>query len=333
MKKRLGCRIIPTIGLSTHTLYIAVALEDLAKTGASILDASIRMDHQTRFRFPLLPCSLQGFKHESMIERSRQRPADDLTREQINKDRQIHPTLLQTDVGNVADPYPIGALDLEATPEAVGRDRKGVLRLGGHSKAAAHDRAQAHRFHPFRDPIFANFPVFGPQGPRDFRAARPTTTGLIEALNRLIQPLGFLRLPTGIAFLPGIKPTARHRQYTAHLPNTPPRAVPENKAIAIHYRPSEKMASAFFSISRSRRSRSFSRCKWRTCSSWTDKWPLPGKASAPSSPSGRFQREIIPWLRPKRRSTSVARAPSSLAIRIASSLNSRSYFPAMDTPP
>jgi hypothetical protein len=44
MKKRLGYRIIPTIGLSTHTLYIAVALEDLAKTGASILDASIRMD-------------------------------------------------------------------------------------------------------------------------------------------------------------------------------------------------------------------------------------------------------------------------------------------------
>ena len=68
MKKRLGYRIIPTIGLSTHTLNIAVALEDLAKTGASILDASIRMDHQTRFRFPLFPCSFQGFKHESMIE-------------------------------------------------------------------------------------------------------------------------------------------------------------------------------------------------------------------------------------------------------------------------
>ena len=183
-----------------------------------------------------------------------------------------------------------------------------MLRLSGHPKTAAHNRAQPHRLHPFSDSILADFPVFRPKRPRDFGATRSTAANLVESFNRPIQSLGFLLASTRTAFLPGVKPTTRHFQHPAHLSNTPQRAVLENKAIAIHYRPSEKMASAFFKISRSRRSRSFSRCKARTCSSLADKWPLPGKASGPSC-SWRFQREIIPWLSPKRLSTSVARAP------------------------
>ena len=332
-KKPFCNGIIPTISFATHTLYKRAFLEPLGKSSASILDASIRMDHQTPRRISVASGAFERLKDQSMIQRLRKRPADDLTRKQINEDRQIHPPLLQSDIGNIADPHAIGRIDLEAAPESIRRHRKSMLRLSGHPKTAAHNRAQPHRLHPFSDSILADFPVFRPKRPRNFGATRSTAANLVESFNRPIQSLGFLLASTRTAFLPGVKPTTRHLQHPAHLSNTPQRAVLENKAIAIHYRPSEKMASAFFKISRSRCNRSFSRCKWRTCSSFADKWPLPGKASAPSLRSCRFYREIIPWLRPKRRSISVACAPSSAAKWMASSLNSRSYFTAMDTPP
>ena len=77
-----------------------------------------------------------------MIEITRKGPTDDLTRKQINKYRQIHPALLQTDVGNIAALYPIGCLDLEAASESAGSNRKSMLRLGRYPKTAMHDRAQ-----------------------------------------------------------------------------------------------------------------------------------------------------------------------------------------------
>ncbi len=200
MEKRFGHCIIPTIGFSTHALYPVVLLEVLPKSGASILDASILMDHQTPRRISVASGALERLKDQSMIQRLRKRPADDLTRKQINEDRQIHPPLLQADIGNIADPHAIGRIDLEAATESIRRHRKSMLRLGGYSKSAAHNRAQAHHFHPFSDSILTDVPVFRPQRPRDFGTTRPTTTGLIEALNRLIQPLGFLRLPTGSRF-------------------------------------------------------------------------------------------------------------------------------------
>ena len=128
--------------------------------------------------------------------------------------------------------------------------------------------------------------------------------------------------------------TARHLQDPAHLLNTPLSAVLIDEAVARHYRPSEKMASAFFNISRSRRSRPFSRCRSHTWGSLAGRWPVPGNASSPCSRKCRFQREIIPLPIPKRCSTSVAWTPSSDAKRMASSLNYRSnFFCPMDTPP
>ena len=106
MEKRFGHRIIPTVGFSTHALYKAVALEVVPKAGASILDASIGVDHQALIGLAVLPCPVQGLKHQPMIQITRKRPADDLTRKQVDKYRQIHPALLQTDVGDIADPTP-----------------------------------------------------------------------------------------------------------------------------------------------------------------------------------------------------------------------------------
>ena len=60
MGKRFGHRIIPTVGFSTPALYKAVALEVVPKAGASILDASIGVDHQAQIRLPVLPARTRG---------------------------------------------------------------------------------------------------------------------------------------------------------------------------------------------------------------------------------------------------------------------------------
>ena len=59
MEKRFGHRIIPTVGFSTHALYKAVALEVVPNAGASILDASIGVDHQAPIRLPVLPAQVR----------------------------------------------------------------------------------------------------------------------------------------------------------------------------------------------------------------------------------------------------------------------------------
>jgi hypothetical protein len=97
--------------------------------------------------------------------------------------------------------------------------------------------------------------------------------------------------------------------------------------------PSEKMARAFFKISRSRRSRLFSLFSGRCRSSSGFKRSLPGKAYAPSPLSWCFQRERTPWLNPSRPSTSRLVTPGSATIRTASNLNSKSYFLDINTPP
>jgi hypothetical protein len=88
-----------------------------------------------------------------------------------------------------------------------------------------------------------------------------------------------------------------------------------------------------FKMSRSRRSRSFSRFKRRSSSSSGVKCPLPGKASSPWWANWRFQRERPPWPIPSRFSTAPAVTPGSDAIRTASSLNSLSYDFGIHTPP
>jgi hypothetical protein len=60
MEKRFDHRIVPTISFPTHALYPAILLEVLPKAGASILDASIRMDHQTPLWFSVASSALDA---------------------------------------------------------------------------------------------------------------------------------------------------------------------------------------------------------------------------------------------------------------------------------
>ena len=141
-EKRFGYGILSTVGFSTHALYETVAVEVVAKAGASILDASIGVDHQASIRLAVYRARSGALKHQPMIQITRKAPTDNFTRKQVDEYRQTHPALLQTDVGNIAALYPIGCLDLEAASESAGSNRKSMLRLGRYPKTAMHDRAQ-----------------------------------------------------------------------------------------------------------------------------------------------------------------------------------------------
>ena len=168
--------------------------------------------------------------------------------------------------------------------------------------------------------------------PGDLRAAIAALAAGKDLADLGIQAL-IIQLPLArLSLNPSLISAARHLKDSAHLLHTKFRAVLAHEP---EYRcgSSEKMATAFFKMSRSRRSRSFSRLSCRNSSSAGFKWPLPGKACLGSWLNCRFHRLKTPWPIPNRRSTSLAVTPGSAAIRTASNLNSQSYVRGIDTPP
>jgi len=112
----------------------------------------------------------------------------------------------------------------------------------------------------------------------DLRTAITALACVTDFANLSIQALIIKLAFTRLALQPSVISTARHLQNSAHLQYTPQSAVlayePEYRCGSV-----EKMATAFFKMSRSRRSRSFSRLSRRTSSSWGLKCPLPANTS------------------------------------------------------
>ena len=283
---------------------------------------------------PSLTGVLQSLEHPLMAQRLIQRPPHYFARIQIEENRQIQPALSRPYVGDITNPGLVGVSGLEIALQPIGSHRKGVVRVRRLAKSTPDDRAQSQCAHPSSHSIFSYRPTFFPQRTRDFGAARALFANLKKAFDRPIETTRFSSSGAFSTPFPRIIPTGRHLQDSAHLLNTPQSAVLVDETIASHYPFSEKMTTAFFKISRSRRSRSFSRRRSRSSTSLGRTWPVPGKASSSSSRNWRFQREIMPLLIPKRRSTSDAFIPASEAMPIASNLNARSNpLCAINTPP
>ena len=62
-EERFGNRIVPTICLSAHALNKLMGVDSLSKAIAAILDASNRVDHQSRIGSSLPYCTRQGREH------------------------------------------------------------------------------------------------------------------------------------------------------------------------------------------------------------------------------------------------------------------------------
>src|SRR5210317_42032 len=331
-EKRFSHRIIPTISLARHTLNKSMAFEFISKARARILHATIRMKNKAVSGMSTLDRPLQRHNHHFMAQRAAQRPADHHTGEHIDDHCQVQPTGSGRQIRDIRYPHPVRSLRRKVSFKQIRCHREFMFAIGGHLIFTSNLGTQPGLAHSLGHTVFTHLtaPISKLLG--DLRAAVAPLALLIDFANLSIQSLIIKLASTRLAFQPSVISTARHLKDSAHLQYTPNRAVlayePEYRCGSV-----EKMATAFFKISRSRRSRSFSRLSRRISSSSGFKRPLPTNACAPESLSSRFQRERTPWPIPSRLSTDALVIPGSAAIRTASTLNSKSYFLGIDTPP
>ena len=152
-----------------------------------------------------------------------------------------------------------------------------MLGIGCRSIFAPIDRTQPHIFHSAGNAVFADWKSHVIEFVSDFRA---TTTPFMSVENGFDANSQALVINSSLALrpvAPVVIAATRHRKSMAHLLNTPESAVLVYEFEYL-FGSSEKMATAFFRMSRSCRRRSFSRLRRRSSSSSGLRWPLPGNA-------------------------------------------------------
>src|SRR4029077_2320529 len=83
-----------------------------------------------------------------------------------------------------------------------------------------------------------------------------------------------------LVLTPTVEAAARHSEHPTHPLHSKLLTVIDHERVLHGWWGPEKIANAFFRISRSSRTRAFSRCNRRTCSGSGCRWPLPGNSSA-----------------------------------------------------
>src|SRR5580698_479852 len=217
--------------------------------------------------------SLQGFFHQGGFQGATQGPAHDPAAEQIHDRRQINPALDGPDVGDVGDPDLIGRGGSPERLEVVGRNRVGVMAVGGAgTKSPLGPGAEAGGPHEPGDPVLA--------GP-DARAAqlvehpRAAVAGLVFLVDPADMLREFARAPGAFALgtvEPPVVTAARHLKGPGQFLKGIIGGEVFHKGISFGSGSWETMPSAFFRISFLRLAIWSSRCVLR--SSCANCWAL-----------------------------------------------------------
>ena len=180
---------------------------------------------QARLRTPRVDRHLQRVDHDVGVHRRRHRPADDLAREQIHRDREVEPALVGRDVGHVRDPDLVGCVGPEVAIHAIGRDREAVVGVRGlHSEASLRLRTQAGNAHQARDPMPTAGHAAAPQRAEHARRAVDLAAVVEHAADQLgefavpLRPVAFVATEPRVETAPG-DPQGRAQQ--AHLEGLP----------------------------------------------------------------------------------------------------------------
>jgi hypothetical protein len=96
--------IISTVSAPTHALLNPVTPQPLPELPAGVLPTLVGMEHQPRWSPALLKGHIQCLHHQVGIGPRRECPTDDPACEQIQYRRQIMPTSLRPQIGDVATP-------------------------------------------------------------------------------------------------------------------------------------------------------------------------------------------------------------------------------------
>lgn len=104
----LGRRIVPAVTLATHRTPHAIRFECRLKQMPTVLAATIRMHNQSRCRSTSEPGHAQRIHHQLLRHTRLDRPARDLTAEQVQHHRQIQPIFIGRRIRDVRCPDLIG---------------------------------------------------------------------------------------------------------------------------------------------------------------------------------------------------------------------------------
>ena len=127
VEEALSWRIIPTVFLPAHRTDHAVLLQPRLKGVAGILASPVRMMHQSRPRLSPEPGHGQRINHDVCRHPRLDRPAHDLSVEQVNDNSQIQPAFVRPDMGHVRCPYFVRRGRHEVSLQQVVRHRQVML--------------------------------------------------------------------------------------------------------------------------------------------------------------------------------------------------------------
>src|SRR6185437_15759558 len=212
--------------------------------------------------------------------------------------------------------------EVELARDEVRRDRLLMRGICGHAKALWRGRQDASLAHEARDAVLACRKAKGLQFYPNARAAVAALHVVLDVLNLLREELIGLHALAERSRTPRVVAGPRHLQHPAHRGDVPDAGVRLDKGES-HRRSLAKKAVAFFRISRSSRSRSFSLARRRTCSSSESTRPaLVGFSGG----TVRSQLRSVVVLTPSSTLSSLTERFGSLASRTASRRNSSLNF-------
>lgn len=210
---------------------------------------------------------MQRLDHQTRILSGCHRPSYHQARKQVKHHRQIEPAFRRPNVRCIRHPFRVRRISMKVALQQIGsylgvwiavRCDGAMARSAGSQSLLTHQTSDA--LAPTADPLCLQF------GMHPWTAIDPSV-GLESGLDSFGQVGIFSTMSAGHPLAPGVVPTHRHLQHSAHRRNGILMPMLCNELVA-HCGPREKMPSAFFKISRSCLTISSSRLRRRISSSW-----------------------------------------------------------------
>jgi len=276
VEEALHRRVIPTISFPAHRLDDIGCVEHLAVAAGCVLASAVGVMDEPRTWTLALDRHGQGGDGQLLAHVIAHRPAHYLAAEQIEDGGQVQPPLIGRDVGDVRQPNLIRPGGQEGLVEQIVGNRQAMIAVGGDDpEAALGHRSNAMAMHQPLDPAAADEAPFRAQGRVDARGAvAAAVTGMDTPDSGQQRPVR--RHPRALrAATPSVIAAARDFQRIAHQAHRPGVAVIFDEA-ELHFGGSEKMATVFFRMSRSMRSRWTSRRRRAISANWSSGVPACG---------------------------------------------------------
>lgn len=130
-EKAFGHGVVVRLSSSAHADLDMVLSEQFLVVAAGVLAAPVRMVQQTCGRTTASQCHPQSVLDQRGLWAVAHRPTDDLTGKDIQYGRQVQPSLLRTNIGEVRQPLFVRAGGCELTFELIRCDRQTRVGAGG----------------------------------------------------------------------------------------------------------------------------------------------------------------------------------------------------------